>query len=614
MPVRQQPSLDVSAGPATPFGGTRLFLERHFRALAAVLLVAMAAMQFAAMQSETVANDEGYHILNGYAYLKTGRLPLTTEHPPLGEMVPAIPLLFLHLQLVAEHPDNVPSDVSEERAREQEFLFHNRHSADTILLISRSVDILLTMLLGLVVLWWTWRHFGPIPALAAEALLAFDPNFIANGHYVINDVPVTLCFVACIFTWNAFLADGRWRTAALCGALTGVAVVTKYNAVLLLPIYVVMYAVRWWQRFPAAEARAQYSAGRLIRAMVLVGAASFVMVWAVFGFETEPWLSPARMLHPMTISQRLAMDPNSFGNVGHWLLQHPEDIHTAEFLLQRMPIPMPSLARGLVMLSEHQIVGHPSYFLGMYSSGGWWYYFPVVMAVKTPTGMLLLFLLAVAAAALVLFRGGLPSVADKLRKLNPDWYALALPSLFYFAICLRANINIGIRHVLPIYPLVFIWCAAVIFSGRLAVPLWLRRAAVVCVALVALESLLEFPNYLGFFNMVSGGPRAGWKYVVDSNMDLGQDLKKLPPYFAEHHLSNVCLAYFGAARPEYFGIQARPVPDNLEEARQSGCVVVMSMTQLLFDRGQKRRYVWLDGFSPTDYVGSSYRVYVLNQY
>ena len=610
-PVRQRPSSDGSGPAAQPSGRIRLFLERRFRTAAAILLLAMAVTQFAAMQSETVANDEGYHILNGYAYLKTGRLPLTTEHPPLGELFPALPLLLLNLQLPG-HLANLPSDESEERAREQEFLFNNRHSAETILLLARLMDIFLTMVLGILLLWWTWRHFGPIPALAAETLLAFDPNFIANGHYAINDVPVTLCFLACILSWNAFLVDGRWRTAAFCGALTGIAITTKYNAVLLVPIYVLLYLVRWWQQASNLEERVRYSRGRLIWSMLLVGAASFLMVYAVFGFETEPWLSPARMIRPMTLSRRLAVEPDSFGRVGHWLLQHPGNMPTAEFLLQRMPIPAPSLFRGLVVLSTHQIVGHPSYFLGMYSSRGWWYYFPVVMAVKTPTGMLMLFLLAMMASAMVLFRDGTRAAMNNLRRLNQDWYALAVPSLFYLAICLRANINIGIRHVLPVYPLVFIWCAAVLFSRRLTVPPWMRRAAVVCLVLVAVESLMEFPNYLGFFNMLSGGPRMGWKYVVDSNMDLGQDIKKVPPYLAHHGISNVCLAYFGAAPLDYFGIHARPVPDSVEEARQSGCVVIMSMTQLMFDHGQKGHYRWLDQFTPADYIGSSYRVYDLS--
>lgn len=614
-PARPGPSPEGSAVRAARRSGAIWHcLERHFRVAGAALLLAMATAQFAAMQSETVANDEAYHLMNGYAYLKTGRLPLTSEHPPLAEFVPALPLLLLHLELPGRVV-NVPADEDEERAREQEFLFHNRRSAETILLVARLVDILLTMLLGVLVLWWTRRHFGAIPALAAGTLLAFDPNFIANGHYVLNDVPVSLCFLAGVLSWNAFLsAYGKrpWVWPALgCGVLTGIAVGAKYNAVLLVPIYVLLYLVRWWQQGADREAAARYSLPHLARSLLVVGAASFLALYAVFGFETEPWLPTARMLHPMTISERLQVAPDSFGEAGYWLLRHPGYLPTAELLLQRMPIPAPSLFRGLIMLSHHQMMGHPSYFLGMYSARGWWYYFPVVMAVKTPTGLLILFVLALAASLMALFREGTGPVMGRLRKLNPDWYALAIPGLFYVAICLRASINIGIRHVLPVYPLVFIWSAAVLFSGRLPVPLAMRRAAAVCLVLVALESLAEFPDYLGFFNLVSGGPRMGWKYVVDSNIDSGQDIKKLPAYLADHGISNICLAYFGAAELDYFGLHAQPVPAGLPEARQSGCVVVMSITQLMFDRGQKGRYRWLDRFNPTGYVGSSYRIYDL---
>ena len=129
------------------------------------------------------------------------------------------------------------------------------------------------------------------------------------------------------------------------------------------------------------------------------------------------------------------------------------------------------------------------------------------------------------------------------------------------------------------------------------------------VALVMLESVLAFPNYLGFFNVPSGGSRMGVNYVVDSNLDWGQDLIRLKTYLSRHKMTNVCLSYFGIAPPAYFGIHALPVPGGLAEARRAGCVVVMSNTQFAFDGGGERSYQWLRALTPTDYVGSSFRVY-----
>jgi hypothetical protein len=118
-----------------------------------------------------------------------------------------------------------------------------------------------------------------------------------------------------------------------------------------------------------------------------------------------------------------------------------------------------------------------------------------------------------------------------------------------------------------------------------------------------------FPRYLGFFNLPSGGPRQGWKYLVDSNLDWGQDLKRLKSYLADRGISNVCLNYFGTAPPSYYGIESKPVPASLQEARSSGCVVVMSITALYERQSFDGRYDWMLRTQPADTVGDSFRVY-----
>ena len=195
------------------------FFERHFRLLTAILLLTMALAQFAVMRGESQANDESFHLLAGYSYLKTGIVPLVDEHPPLAQLIAALPLLPLRLRLPGPHPE---AGDYQQYAREQEFLYANRYSAGTILMAARSADIAMTLLLGLVMAWWTRRHFGAVPALVALLLLVFDPNFLAHGHYTDTDVPVALCFLAGALNWNAFLSTGRLRDASVCGALTGV--------------------------------------------------------------------------------------------------------------------------------------------------------------------------------------------------------------------------------------------------------------------------------------------------------------------------------------------------------------------------------------------------------
>ena len=338
----------------------------------------------------------------------------------------------------------------------------------------------------------------------------------------------------------------------------------------------------------------------------------FLVVFAIFDFETRPLIPAGMMQNPEPIAAKILRRPELLGRLAPWVLAHPEKWQMLETALQHAPIPAASFFRGLYLIIHHSATGHETYLLGRYSATGWWYYFPVVMAVKSPVGLLLLFLLAVVVSARALFRKGLNQATIKLKTLNRDWYVLLVPPLFYFAISVRSRIAIGIRHELPIYPFIFIWIAAVLFSRlRVRVPLSVVRVAVACLALLVVESVLAFPNYLGFFNTPSGGPRMGSRYVVDSNLDWGQDLIHLKQYLMNHNISNVCLAYFGAAPPEYFGIKSRAVPSSLAEARRTGCVVVMSNTQFAFDGGGERRYQWLNSLPVTDYAGSSYRVYNL---
>src|SRR5262249_40359581 len=131
-----------------------------------------------------------------------------------------------------------------------------------------------------------------------------------------------------------------------------------------------------------------------------------------------------------------------------------------------------------------------------------------------------------------------------------------------------SNINIGVRHILPIYAFLFIFIAASFARRR-----WLLVAIP---ALIAIESILVFPYYLAFFNLPSGGPAHGPRYLVDSNLDWGQDLKRLKAYIDREHAPGVCLCYFGSALPAYYGI--RELGDALQPR---DCLGAVSATALV---------------------------------
>lgn len=584
--------------------GSPLF-HRYFGLLVAILLLAMVAVQFAVMRGDSQANDESFHLLTGYRFLKTASLTLSCEHPPLAELIAAAPLLALDLRLPGPH---LEAGDEAQAAKEREFLYANRYPAETILLWARSAALLWVLLLGGLIVWWTRRHFGPVAALAALLVLACDPAFLAHGHYTDNDVPVAFCLLAAVLSWNAFLKGGRMSSAALCGVMTGVAMSTKYSSLLLFPMYVLLYGVSWWRQ----SGGFRHSLVHLTKSMTVLVGTMFLVVFVIFRFEFRPLMPMELMENPEPISVKILKRPDVLGGMTASILKHPERLRLLDTLVQHTPIPAASFFRGLFLVTKHGSGGHPTYLLGQYSLRGWWYYFPVVIAVKTPVGILLLFLLAAMLAARALLRDGWRAATGKLKRCSPDWYALTIPPLFYFAISLETHINIGIRHLLPMYPFLFIWVAAVVFSlSQGSVGNWGRRVAAVCIALGIAETALAFPTYLGFFNIPSGGSRMGMNYVVDSNLDWGQDMKRLKTYLTQRNVERPCVSYFGIGTPDDYGIRWQPVPGTLAEAQAAGCVVVMSNTQFVFDGGDQRSYQWLRGLTPTDLVGTSFRVYRL---
>ena len=188
-----------------------------------------------------------------------------------------------------------------------------------------------------------------------------------------------------------------------------------------------------------------------------------------------------------------------------------------------------------------------TYFMGELSGDGFWSYFPVLFLVKTPVPTL--FLLIAVAWLWVRNRG--------------EWiltYPLVIPPLIYFCMAVASLLNIGIRHILPVYPFLFV------LIGGTVVKIWLRGSRLERAGLLFLgawylwSSLGIFPHYLSFFNELAGGPKNGHRVVVDSNLDWGQDVKGVKRWMDRHGVDKIQWVYFGYADPEYYGIDAVDLP------------------------------------------------------
>ena len=264
---------------------------------------------------------------------------------------------------------------------------------------------------------------------------------------------------------------------------------------------------------------------------------------------------------------------------------------------------------------SHAASGQPTFLLGSYTPSIT--YHPVAFLTKVPLAFLLLL-----PTTLWL------SSRTKERRLrwNTREIVLLIPPIVIFIVVAIGNIKVGFRHLLPMMPFLFIFAGKIAcFMGK--VPRWSRVAMIGLVAWFILSSIAVYPHYLAYFNELAGGPENGYRVLVDSNLDWGQDLKGLKAYMVEQQIDHIKLSYFGSADPAWYDIQfdylpsiglRQPGPNGLwwfepgyvEECAPTTGTIAISATNLqgvLFQNQQC--FAWLQQYEPIAKVGYSIFIY-----
>ncbi|MGQ9709783.1 MAG: ArnT family glycosyltransferase [Anaerolineae bacterium] len=455
--------------------------------------------------------DEGPHLAAGYAYLRTGDLRLQPVHihPPLANVLSAAPLL---LQSDLPDPRGVDGwDIASLSAVTDAVVWQYPHPA-RIALAGRFPIILLTLLLGAVIFRWATDLFGPQGGLLALTLYTFDPNIIAHGSLITTDMAVTLWGTLALFlTWRAMRGRVPNRILPLWGAgiAMGLALVSKVSALSLIPALALL-----WLLVPARSLRS-----RLWNVAVNLILAALVL-WAVYGFELRP--------------------------------------------VQGIPWPIPAATHIEIYrsLQEHYRQGHPAFLMGENRDHGWWYYFPVAFLLKTPLPTMFL----AGASALFALVGSQPHLSART---FTRWSPVLFFPLCYLALTPFSSVNIGYRHLLPILPFLFIGTSGILRCASRRIRRTpriahhgLRFAFSLFLLWLALGTLHVAPHDLAFFNELVGGPNGGYRYLVDSNLDWGQNLWELRDWMETNGVKKVFYAHFSPARPQAYGIRADFLPPD----------------------------------------------------
>jgi len=507
--------------------------------VAVLLLIAVPVQAVPSLVRKSATFDEASHLSSAYEYLVTGVFQQHLDHPPLADQIAAFPLLFLKLQL--------PSDEASQKSLIRfgnRFVYRNVRDADTILLWGRLPVVLLTVLLGWMVFSWgreLYQHPGA--GLLALFLCVFDPNILAHGRLATNDLAVACFSFITVYRFWKLLSSPGWANVLWTGLAFGAAQASKFSAVLLAPILLLLAAL-WLLSgyevhtpFPLPGSKLLSQRPGLLRAYALIAIfltiflISFALVWADYRFGVGTILAEGRRLS--------------------WLDEQLDGSRwepAVRYLFQELPVPAPKYIYGLAVKYTHTETGRPAFLMRELSEEGWWYYFLIAFLIKTPIPLLILLTLATVLA-----------VVQRTSFWRREAFLL-IPVLIWFGVNSLSGFNLGYRHLLPVLPFLFVFAGQVVAIERI------RRRTVI-VGLVSIlcawqlvGTLRIHPHYLAYFNELVGGPENGYRYLVDSNLDWGQDLKGLGAYLKTQGIDQVELSYFGTADPAYYGINYTCLP------------------------------------------------------
>ena len=479
--------------------------------------------------------DEPVHLAAGYEYLTQHKYTIDSEHPPLARAVLALPLASTH----------VPAFDAYAHGGDARQL----HLADALLgangdamrdIARARMGNLFFVVIAIVAVALLGRDlFGDVVGLVAALMFALTPPVLAHGGLATTDMAGTAAVALALWVLYRWLATPTWGWTIALGVAIGFGALCKFTFLLFFVICALV----------------AFIAKRTFRArIVIVIPIAFVIVWGGYFFHH---------------SRMVAMDPTA--------PQQTEHAFGSRWIAERVNLPAPQYLFGLLRVKQHDERGTPVFLLGTVWPRGRWFYFPLVLAIKTPIPLLLLLALGIAS----------------LKKHRE----LAVMALALLLAVLPSHINLGVRHILPIYIFIAILAATALVKRPIAAVLILWLVADVV------------PDSLPWMNAFAGSHPE--RVVVESNFDWGQDLYRLAIVCRERHITSLRGALFSTTSPTLVGV---PLAGAIDPYTPSKGWFAISESILQPEQAMDpNRYAWLtqNGRAFTR-IGAAVRLYQVN--
>ncbi|MFA6376372.1 MAG: glycosyltransferase family 39 protein [Candidatus Paceibacterota bacterium] len=566
---------------------------------AAILLGIMLLITFGVMGGDSLTMDEKSHLPAGYSYITQQDMRINPEHPPLVKDLAGIGQLAVPGINFPYDSEAWTTMVNGQWDFGKTLLFESGNPADEMIFWGRVPMILMLLLLGFFLFKWTRELFGNVAGLLALFLLAFSPTFLAHGHLVTTDVAAALGAFVATYYFVKCLKNPSWKNIIISGVALGIAELLKFSMILLFPMFILIAGLWWLIKMVTFK--------KAFQILFASFAICFLVIWPVYQFHVWNY-PPARQVS----DSKEILSSHGFGlgaDLVVWAADKPVLRPYAQYFL------------GVMMVTQRVVGGNTTYFLGQVSKTSWKTYFPVVYLSKETAPFHIFVLIAIIYALSKIKQPRKNNFAQKTKMFivaNLPQISMLLFLAIYWTSSVSGNLNIGVRHLMPVFPFTMALAAGGIMAFANNTKWKLALVAALC-GWQAISVALTYPNYLAYFNEISGGINNGYKIAVDSNLDWGQDLKRLKNWADKNGVQTIYLDYFGGADQEYyFGdrVQGWWASRDRNELPK-GSYLAVSATFLQGQRAtpvpgsglEASAYEWLNKYTPVAIIGHSIFVY-----
>jgi len=545
------------------------FIQKYYTYIVILLLLVHAAIAITSSLNKSATCDETAHLAGGYSYWKENDYRLQPENGNFPQRWATIP--FVHVPWRMSKESTILWEHSAVYFLGQRFLYKSGLNSRVTLFKSRFMIVLLSTVLGLIVFLWSKSLFGISGGIISLCIYCLCPNIIAHSRLVTSDMASTLFFTLSLWTWWFLLQRISVWTIFFSGLSLSLLFLSKMSAaVILFPLTIVTLTKIF---FPLPQEikikKSVYVTGTIQKVVALsisiliIGVLCWSLVWTAYGNRYD-------LVNPQNKTLQSLR--------GGWeeVSENPGFAGSVMLKFRRLKLLPEAYIYGFLYVLKHS-QSRVSFLNGNYSLTGSRWFFPYAFLIKMPIPILFIIIACFFLTNRKIFRDlkakPLPAVVLKV------FPTLILTSFIavYAGLAIMSSLNIGFRHLLPILPPIYI------LSGSLPAYIKNKSSKKILIPslliLLSIDSFTIYPHYLAYFNAFIGGPANGYKHLVDSSLDWGQDLPGLKKWIDNHRNSSqdstsYYLSYFGSDVPEMYGLNVHFLPGFHDKREQNDAIKI----------------------------------------